>query len=92
MIRLEYARSYERSLRRLPNRETRRAAEQLDRLVENPSHPSLNFESVTGSAGWHTVRLNYRLRIFLRRMEPDADGTEVYRVHRVGTHSDYDRL
>lgn len=68
-----------------------RQAEQVSRafglFVENPRHPSLNFEKLAGKTNLYSIRLNRGDRAILRSTQ-DEDG-ELFEVLLIGPHDIY---
>ena len=89
MPRVRIARGYVRARRRLPTRIQEASDRALERFVEDPNRPGLNFERLQGWADHYSIRVTRADRILLRR-EMDEDG-EVFVAVDVGTHRVYRR-
>lgn len=89
MPRLRIERGYLRGRRRLPENIRNAADRALQRFVENPRHPGLNFERLQNWTDHYSIRASRAYRILLRR-EVDEDG-EVFAAVDIGTHQVYRR-
>lgn len=87
MMTLDFHPRFQKQVRKhLPSSLHDRLRDQLKRFVQNPEHPSLHFEPMTGFPGCYTLRLNLHWRIHLRQID---DGH--YRVLSVEGHDAYRR-
>ncbi len=79
-MRLGFTDSYLRDYRRLPPEVQRHADQRLDRLLENPRHPSLRMKKMRGTRTlWEvSVTMSYRITFEIR--------DDTYHLRRVGTH------
>lgn len=87
MPRLHIDGGFERAIRRLPANVQRRARTALDKFIDNPRRPGLNFEKLQGRENYFSIRVSQNYRILLRR-EHDESG-ELFAVVDVGTHRIY---
>ncbi len=81
--------SYMRSIRRVPERIQIRAKRALSRFQENPTHPGLNFERLSGWDDTYSIRVTRHYRILLIR-KTDEKG-ELFAAVDIGTHRVYRR-
>ncbi len=75
---------YLKSARKITAREKRQANSSLEKFLEDPARPGLNFEPIVGFPDYFTIRVNRSLRILLRR-EEDKDG-ELFAAVDIGSH------
>jgi hypothetical protein len=71
---------FQKAFAALGHRERTRAERSLTRFLENPRHPGLHFEKITGQ--YHTIRVDLNFRIVLR---DEGDGE--FSLIDVGGHS-----
>jgi plasmid maintenance system killer protein len=88
-MRIRVTNRYERSVSRVPDRIKMRAAQTLIKFVDDPDHPGLNFERLSGWQDTYSIRVNRQYRILLVR-ETDDDG-EIFAAVDIGTHQIYRR-
>lgn len=72
-----------RRYRRLPEHVRRNARAAYEKFAADPSHPSLEFKCIQGSAYSARVSLGYRVL-------GDVDGSTIV-WHFIGTHREYER-
>jgi hypothetical protein len=77
---LRYTERFQKAFHALGPEQQQRAAKSLELFEENPRHPSLHFEKLTGSV-YRTIRVDRNHRIVLREAD---DG--VFDLLDVGTH------
>jgi len=78
---LRPSKKFEKGLKRLPDTAARHAAAALKKFMENPQHPSLNFEKVKHSKNKLTIRFGKGPRIVLNKIDADT-----YEIVDIGTH------
>jgi plasmid maintenance system killer protein len=88
-MRIRVSKRYERSVSRIPDRIKMRAAKALIKFADNPTHPGLNFEQLSGWEATYSIRVNRQYRILLVRQTDDAG--EIFAVIDIGTHQIYRR-
>jgi plasmid maintenance system killer protein len=88
-MRIRVTTRYERSVSRVPERIKTGAAKALIKFQDNPEHPGLNFERLSGWEGTYSIRVNRQYRILLVR-ETDEAG-EIFAAVDIGTHQIYRR-
>ena len=76
---------FDREFRRLGEQLRHRAEEQLERLAENPSHPSLRLKRMAGQAGLWELRVTQSYRITFEWSGQDVT------LRRIGTHKVLDQ-
>jgi len=89
MPRIRIERGYLRARRRLPARIQIAADRALERFMDDPGRPGLNFERLQGWTDHYSIRATRAYRILLRR-EVDEHG-EVFAAVDMGTHRVYRR-
>ena len=72
---------FTKSLKKLDVTDRHRVMDALSRFMENPRHPSLNFERVGGVPGVRTIRAGLSIRIFLKETA-DPNSFEIVEVGR----------
>ncbi len=87
-MRVRITKRFTRSITRIPSIKTR-AAKALIQFRENPNHPGLNFERLSGREDAYSIRVTRKYRILLIR-ETDEDG-ELYAADDIGSHQIYRR-
>lgn len=80
---------FEKDLDGYPHNVRDRASRALQRFMENPHRPGLNFEKMVNWENHYSIRVSRDYRIVLRR-ETDAHG-ELFVALRFGTHDVYRR-
>lgn len=88
-MRVRVTQRYERSANRIPVRVKTRASQAITKFMDNPNHPGLNFERLSGWEDTYSIRVNRQYRILLVR-ETDVAG-EIFAVVDIGTHQIYRR-
>lgn len=81
MIELHFDDRFKKALLSLDAVSVKRAQKALRLFVENPRHPSLNFEQVLSSDDYFTIRVDRGRRILLQ-----ATDITTFRVFDVGSH------
>ncbi|ARO23990.1 hypothetical protein CO659_12510 [Rhizobium sp. S9] len=81
MIALEFDKRFRKAVIALDDESRRRAQKALKLFMENPRHPSLNFEVVLSSANYFTILVDRSRRILL-----EAIDVKIYRVFDIGSH------
>lgn len=81
MIALEFDNRFKKAVIALDDVSRKRAQKVLKLFMENPRHPSLNFEVVLSSDSYFTIRVDRGRRILL-----EAIDINTYRVFDVGSH------
>lgn len=64
MVSLSWTKRFTKRIATLGPEERLRAAKSLKQFLDNPRHPSLNFEKL--STGYHTIRVDKNFRIVLK--------------------------
>lgn len=82
-MKIDFSKGFVRDYRKLPQRIQKTADKQLDLLLSNPQHPSLNLKTVKGVKDIWEARITYHYR-FTFEIEKDA-----YILRRIGTHAIY---
>ena len=90
MVRILWSRAFEKSFRTLAPAAQNSAFRAVEKLIQNPRHPSLNLEKLRGTADFWSIRVNQGFRILLSSGR-DEDG-DFYRLEDVGSHDIYRRL
>ncbi len=90
MARLRTSKRFDRACRRLDPIIRKQVTAALEKFVENPSRPGLNFEPIVGRPGCYSIRASRGYRILLLR-DCDEDG-EIFTASHVGPHDIYRRL
>lgn len=85
MVRLRRTERFGKSFRSLGPEQQKRAEKSLRLFADNPRHPSLHFEKLTGSA-YRTIRVDLNHRIVLYEIEGD-----LFELVDVGSHDYVDR-
>lgn len=80
-MKVEVTRRFEKDLKRLLKSDAEQALESLERFIDHPKDPSLNFERVTNRAGYFSIRATFKIRILLRMTAIDE-----YDVVAIGNH------
>jgi plasmid maintenance system killer protein len=88
-MRIRISNRYDRSVNRVPDRIKTRATQALIKFADNPNHPGLNFERLSGWDDTYSIRVNRQYRILLVR-ETDEAG-EIFAAVDIGTHQIYRR-
>ena len=89
MPRLRVDKGYEKAARNLSPADRERASRTLLRFMDDPTHPSLNFEALKGRAGYFSIRATLSIRVLLR--EESDEGGVLYVAIDVGSHQIYRR-
>lgn len=71
---------FDKAMRHLGPTQRKRAAKSLAQFVENPRHPSLHFEKLSGS-DYCTIRVERNFRIVLKDL-----GGDLYELLDIGSH------
>ena len=82
-MKLDFSKSFVRDYRKLPQRLQKTADKQLDLLLSNPEHPSLNVKTVKGFKDIWEARITYHYRFTFETV------SETYILRRIGTHAIY---
>jgi mRNA-degrading endonuclease RelE of RelBE toxin-antitoxin system len=71
---------FEKAFKKLPGEIQQKALEQIKRLLENPSHPSLRLKKIKKTTNvWEmSVTMNYRITLNIL--------TDRYRLRNIGPH------
>ncbi len=77
---IQTTRPYHRDFKHLPRHVQKAVAKQLDILVSNPTHPSLQLKKVQGPEDIFEIRITRGYRITLQIQ------ADVYILRRIGTH------
>jgi plasmid maintenance system killer protein len=88
-MRIRVTNRYERSVSRIPDRIKTRAAQTLIKFADNPNHPGLNFERLSGWEDTYSIRVNRQYRILLVRQTDEVG--EIFAAVDIGTHQIYRR-
>jgi addiction module RelE/StbE family toxin len=79
-MKLAFTKNFVREYRRLPEEIQKTVDKQLEMLMENPKHPSLNFKKMQDPRGIWECRVTYTYRLTFQ-IEDDT-----YILRKVGTH------
>ncbi len=90
MARLRTNKRFDNAFRQLPPNVRKQVAAALEKFVDNPSRPGLNFEPIVGRPGCYSIRAGRAYRILLLR-DHDKEG-EIFTAANVGRHDIYRRL
>lgn len=70
MITIKLTKRFEKAATALGPQERERAQKSIKQFLQNPRHPSLNFEKL--STGFHTIRVDLNFRIAMRKESADC--------------------
>ena len=90
MTPLRTSKRFDKAYRRLTPNIQKQVEVTLEKFVENPSRPGLNFEPIIGRPGYYTIRASRAYRILLLR-SCDEEG-ETFTAENVGPHDIYRRM
>jgi addiction module RelE/StbE family toxin len=79
-MRISFTKNFVREYRKLPEEIQKNVDKQLEMLMENPRHPSLNLKKMQDPRGIWECRVTYSYR-FTFQIEDDT-----YILRKVGTH------